>query len=794
MKISEHWLRQWVDPPIGTDQLAEQLTMAGLEVEEVHRISQGFTNVIVAEIRAITPHPAAAQLKVCEVAAGKSDTITVVSGAANARVGLKTAFARPGAKLPGGKVLAATDIKGVTSEGMLCSAAELGLAGEAEGILELPANTVPGQDLGALFTGSDAVLEFSLTPNRGDCLSVAGIAREVAALNNCRLRAPSIRPVTAAGDRQRMVRLEASEACPHYAGRIIADVDVTLPAPPWLVERLHRSGLRTINAVVDILNYVMLELGQPMHAFDADTLEGAVRVRFAGDDEKIVLLDQQEYPLSGGTLVIADDQKVLAIAGIMGGLDSAVTAASRQIFLESAWFDPRTITAQSRRYGLRTDSSHRFERGVDFTLQRPALERATRLILDICGGTPGPITEEAANRPETPEIALHSREIERLLGLRVAPETVRGILRRLGMPVKSGKGGWQVRPPPYRYDIAIEADLIEEIARIYGYQAIPAELPQAALHCHDGEQGINVLQQVSRLLAHRGYQEAITYSFVDKALQDQLMSHIPGQVALELANPIASDLAVMRTSLWPGLLGALQYNLKRQQARVRLFEAGRVFRMDGDGIDQDPMIGGVSYGNVYGKQWNKQYKSCSFFDIKADVEAILNTAGCNFKAIEFRPSSHPALHPGQSAEIVLENQIVGYVGQLHPRLRKQFNIPQATYLFELKIDSISAQIAPRYRKISKFPAVQRDLAVVVAETVPAAAVLDCIARSAPEVLTNLELFDVYQGEGIDLGKKSLALGLTFQKSSSTLIEEEVEAIIGEILARLRGELGATLRE
>ena len=792
MKISEQWLREWINPPVDTNQLAEQLTMAGLEVEHVERISIKFTGVVVARVESVEPHPHADKLKVCEVRCGGNDLLTIVCGADNVRTGMHVPLAKVGSRLPGNRSITLTEIKGVKSAGMLCSAVELGLIDESDGLLELPANTIPGQDLDKLLTSHDAVIELSLTPNRGDCLSIAGVAREVSVINDCPLNAPSIESVAAINAKDRSVKLDAPQACPHYVGRIIEDVDVKRPSPLWLTERLYRSGLRCINAVVDITNYVMLELGQPTHAFDNDKLQGSIHVRYAKQGEKLVLLDNQEYTLSDSTLVIADDKRALAMAGIMGGLDSAVTQNSQAVFLESAFFSPHIIIGQARHHGLNTDSAYRFERGVDYALQRQAIERATRLILDICGGTPGPVIEVSANDhlPMSQAIILHAKEIKRILGISIKPAEVTRILKCLGMQLREEGENWQVLPPSYRFDIAIEADLIEEIARIHGYTAIPDQVPQTSLGFHASHCPGKQLQRIQGVLVQRGYQEVITYSFVDNRLQGLIT---PEAKLLTLANPIAAELSVMRTSLWPGLIQTLQYNLKRQQQRCRIFEAGLVYLMGKD-LLQIPMIGGLIYGNIYNKQWDREDILCDFFDIKGDVEGILNINGRNGKTVEFRPTTHPALHPGQAAEIILGNQGIGYIGALHPAIQLTLELSQPAYVFELQINRISTKITPTYRKISKFPTVRRDLAIVVSKDVQSTDIMQCIRSSAPEILINLELFDVYQGEGIDLGKKSLALGLTFQKSSSTLIDKEVEAIVGEILIRLQREFDAKLRE
>ena len=793
MKISEKWLREWVDPPCETRHVADQLTMAGLEVEGQEQVSADFSGVIAARVESVEGHPDADALKLCRVNAGNDEILEIVCGAGNVRQGMRVALATIGAKLPGGNTISSSAVRGVASQGMLCSALELGLAEESDGLLELPGNIALGQSLTDLVGGTDTILEVALTPNRGDCLSIRGIAREVAVSNQCPFTEPEIIPVIPAHDAVREVHLEAGDACPHYAGRKISGIHNDRLTPLWLREKLHRSGIRSINPVVDITNFVMLELGQPMHAFDDDSLQGDIHVRYARQGEQLNLLDEQTCEFDDGVLLITDDSRPLAMAGVMGGLESAVTGKTANVFLESAFFDPRTISGVARQYGLHTDSSHRFERGVDYTLQAVAIERATQLIVDICDGEPGPVTDIMirADLPVRSAIRLNATMIERLLGIQVPADTVANILEYLGMQVEVCDSGWQVTPPPYRFDIAIEVDLIEEIARITGYDNIPDTPPRADLSMFPIDAQQTLQEKVRFLLVNRGYHEAITYSFVDEQLQ-QLLN--PEDETIALANPIAADMSVMRTSLWPGLLNALQHNSKRQQPRVRLFETGLVYKRLAGNISQVPVIGGVICGNTYQKQWDIKENGSDFFDIKCDIEEILAVAGIARDSVTFVPATHAALHPGQSAEIVYDNQLVGKLGALHPVIQSKMEIAQPVYVFEVEISYISKQISTRYRKISKFPTIKRDIAILVDEAVTVAELAACIRKIASDYLVNLELFDVYQGEGIDLGKKSLAICLTFQGSSSTLTDEEVEAIMGDILAYLQSELGGTLRE
>jgi phenylalanyl-tRNA synthetase beta chain len=791
MKFSEQWLREWVNPPVDTDALADQLTMAGLEVEGVESCCPDFSGVIVASVESIADHPNADRLKVCQVDCGEKQLLNIVCGAPNVDIGMKYPLAQIGARLPGDKIIAATELKGVHSEGMLCSAMELGLEEEAEGLLELPETAETGTDIHDCLALNDKSIELALTPNRGDCLSVAGVAREVAVLNQCEFSAPDIPAIKNTTKQNRKVHLAAAEACPRYVGRIISEVNVNSPSPLWMVEKLRRSGIRSISAVVDITNYILLEMGQPMHAFDNAKLNGTVTVRYASANEKLVLLDGTECELSDNTLVIADDNAALAMAGIMGGFESAVIEGSNEIFLESAFFTPRAIIGRARQYGLRTDSSHRFERGVDPALQRQAVERATGLILDICGGKAGEIIEvcEEAYLPESKAVLLRRDQIKRVLGIEVTDETITGMLNRLGMEVSLEGQQWKVIPPSHRFDIEIEADLIEEIARIYGYDVMPTHLPLAHLQMQRSDSNGRLIRKLRNLLVHRGYQEAITYSFVDPDMQKELA---PGEEVMTLTNPIAPELSVMRASHWPGLVKALQYNLKRQQQRIRLFETGLVFKLN-EKLSQDPFISGITYGNYYNNQWDIPYNSCNLYDIKADVEAIFQVAGLH-SDMEYRAAKHTALHPGQSVEAFIGDQILGIFGLLHPRILKEFNLPGDTYLFEININLLSNDSVAKYKRLSRFPSIRRDMALVVADEIPVSEIMMCIGEVAPDELSNLELFDVYHGEGIEKGKKSLALGLTFQRSSSTLIDEEAEAIQQRILESLKDKFSAKLRE
>ena len=790
MKFSENWLRELVNLPVSTEKLVDQLTMAGLEVETVISCRPDFKGVIVALVKQVSSHPESDKLTICRVEAGKGKEAIIVCGAPDIEAGNYYALAAPGAVLPNNKKISVAAIKNIKSEGMLCSGAELELSENRDELLKLGDDARPGMDLVEYLALDDHSIELSLTPNRGDCLSLTGIAREVAVLNRLKFKRSLIQPVPSTIKDSRKIKLDAVEACPRYAGRIIKNVNNKKPAPAWLTERLRRSGIRSINAVVDITNYVMLELGQPMHAFDDDKLKGNISVRYADAGEKLSLLDGQEKTLSPDTLVIADEQGALAMAGIMGGLATSVTVGTQNIFLESAYFSSQAIAGRARKYGLHTDSSHRFERGVDSTLQKEAVERASRLILKYCGGEPGPTLDIRVKKaiPAQIIVPLRLEKIRQLLGVAIPAGRVKEVLQLLGFKLTGKNGRWRVHVPSHRFDIRIEADLIEEVARIYGYAEIPSTSPKAPL-CLEAEiDPARRYEEMMTRLVQRGYYEAITYSFVDPGLQASLLGRDDG---IRLLNPISSEMAVMRQSLWPGLLQALLYNIHRQQQRVRLFEHARVYR-GSDEPEQVSVLGGIVYGNNYPKQWDIKGNSSDFFDLKADIEALLK-AGPG-RTLAYHQAGHPALHPGQSAEIMYDDQKVGWLGMLHPAHLQALAIPAPVGLFELELPLIPAKYTVKFTEISKFPSIRRDLSVLLDEDIPVQNVANQIKRVAKDLLNNLELFDVYRGEGIDLGKKSLALGLTFQRSSSTLIDEEIDTIIKNILTSLQQEFGATLRE
>ncbi|MFJ3147953.1 phenylalanine--tRNA ligase subunit beta [Pseudomonas hunanensis] len=793
MKFSEQWLRGWVNPQVSRDELVARLSMAGLEVDSVTPAAGQFSGIVVGEILATEQHPDADKLRVCQVSSGQ-ETFQVVCGAPNARPGIKIPFAMIGAELPGDFKIKKAKLRGVESFGMLCSAAELQISEENDGLLELAADAPVGEDIRTYLSLDDASIEIGLTPNRGDCLSIAGLARDVSALYDTPVTRPVVPAVAAVHDEVRPVEVSAPAACPRYLGRVIRNVDLSKPTPLWMVERLRRSDVRSIDAAVDITNYVMLELGQPMHAFDLAEINGGIRVRMAEEGEKLVLLDGQEVALRADTLVIADHTRALAIAGVMGGEHSGVnTEKTRDLFLESAFFEPISVAGKARSYGLHTDASHRYERGVDSQLAREAIERATQLLLDIVGGEAGPVVEAVSEQhlPQIAPVTLRAERITQMLGMEMDPAQVEQLLNALELTTtKSGEGQWTVSVPSHRFDISLEVDLIEELARLYGYNNLPVRYPQARLAPQGKPETRGDLPTLRRLLVARGYQEAITYSFIDPKLFE-LFS--PGVEPLLLANPISSDMAAMRASLWPGLVKALQHNLNRQQDRVRLFESGLRFVGQLGDLQQQPMIAGVITGSRLPEGWANGRDGVDFFDVKADVEALLGYSGA-LSDFTFSAGKHPALHPGQTAVIERDGKLVGYLGAIHPELAKALGLDRPVFLFELVLGDVVEGRLPKFSELSKFPETRRDLALIAGRDVASSAVLELIRDNAGEWLTDLRLFDVYQGKGIDPDRKSLAVGLTWQHPSRTLNDDEVNTTLQNILTSLEQRLNTTLRK
>lgn len=792
MKISEKWLREWVSPKLDTKMLAHRLTMAGLEVGGVEPVAPPLEKIVVGRIESIAPHPSADKLRLCRVDIGKGKTLDIVCGAANAAAGMRAPVALEGATLPNGMTIKRTEIRGVASSGMLCSAQELGLAESSEGLLALDADARPGTPITEYLGLDDSALEVELTPNRGDCLSVAGLARELAAITGIKMKSPSINPVKPKHRQRIPVKLEAQQDCPRYAGRVVTGINAQAVTPMWMKEKLRRSGIRSIHPVVDVTNYVMIELGQPMHAFDLSKIRGSIHVRHAAKDESLVLLDGNRLTPRPGSLLISDDVQPLALAGIMGGMDSAVSHGTSDLFLESAWFRPETISVRAREHGLQTDSSYRFERGVDPALQRLAMERATALILDIAGGKPGPVIEETVKRhlPRVSPVSLRPPRLLRTLGLDMPAKDAENILQRLGMKPKKAGNKWTVTPPSYRFDINREVDLIEEIARIHGYDRLSSRRPRLDMAASPAPESDIGQSRLRAGLIDRDYQEVVTYSFVDPGMQALID---PDLSPARLANPISAEMAVMRTSLWPGLLQTILYNQNRQQSRVRCFELGRVFLPQGQGFHEEAMLAGAVCGEALTEQWGMPRRAVDFHDLKADIEALLVLAGIGQSA-RFETGQHPALHPGQTAEIRIEGKRIGRMGVLHPATQSRLALDRQVVLFEMQLAALRNGKIPIFHEFSRFPSIRRDLAILVEETVSAQMVLDCVQKAAGELLVNLELFDEYRGKGIDSGRKSLALGLTLQDSSRTLNEDDVERVMTQVMTALQTGLGARPRQ
>ena len=791
MQLSERWLRAYVNPAADSGQLVHQLTMAGLEVDSAAPAAPAFTGVIVAEVEAIAPHPQADRLKVCQVGIGAAQPLQIVCGAPNVAVGMRAPLAIEGARLPGGMAIGRSKLRGVDSQGMLCSAKELGLEDSASGLLPLPADAPVGQDLREYLDLDDQILEVDLTPNRADCLSVEGVAREVAVLYG--QDAPQrVEPVVSVvGSEVFPVAVAAPEACPRYLGRIIRNIRQGVATPLWMKERLRRCGVRSLDPVVDVTNYVLLELGQPLHAFDLAQLQGGIEVRFARAGDRLTLLNEQTVEPDADTLVIADRERPLALAGIMGGRDSAVTAETRDLFVECAFFAPTAISGRARRYGLATESSHRFERGVDPELQRRAMERCTQLIVELVGGEPGPVFDasEPSAMPVRDEIVLRASRIEKVLGLGIDADTVASILRRLSMQVSSQDGRWRVRPPSFRFDITREIDLIEEVGRVYGYDRIPQRQPVLPATMQPTTEHRLDADRFRDALVDRGYQEAITYSFVEPTLLQRLEPQVP---ALAVANPISAEMAVMRTTLWAGLLDAALKNQARQELRVRLFEVGAKFISAPEGLRQPVVLAGLAMGPRRPEQWSEASGEIDFFDIKGDLEALFVLSG-RATELAFTAAEHPALHPGQTADILIAGRRAGCLGMLHPALQKSLGFGQNVFLFELELAEILGRRVPRFAPLSKFPRVRRDLAIVVEEAVTSADVVACVKAAGEHLIRRVVLFDVYQGAGIEAGKKSIAVGLILQADDETLTDARVDQVVGLVMERLTTELAAELR-
>jgi phenylalanyl-tRNA synthetase beta chain len=789
MKFSTQWLHEWVSPDLTVNQIAECFTMAGLELESLMPVAKEFTHVVVGEIVACEQHPNADRLRVCQVDVGQSQPLSIVCGGANARAGIKVCVAMIGAELPGDFKIKPAKLRGVDSAGMLCSEVELGLAETSEGIMELPEDAPIGISVREYLQLDDYMMELSLTANRGDCLSIKGLARELSALTGAQLHIPQFAKAKVQSDDKIKVEIKEPSACPRYAARVIKNIDPQAKTPLWMVERLKRSGIRANSLVVDVTNYVLLALGQPMHAFDLDKLQGGLHIRNAKEGENLTLLNGTDVKLKASTLIIADDNGPAAIAGVMGGLSTSVTETTRNVVLESAFFAPQKLAGTARSYGLHTDGGHRFERGVDPYINHEALEYASELIERIAGGQAGPIIE-AINEHELPKptlITVHEDKIEKILGEKIAINEVKPIMQRLGFDIESQtQNAITVKAPSHRFDIAIEVDLIEEIARIKGYASFPAETPCMVIKA-DKKPEYHLSPKIFKsVLTDRGYNEAITYSFIDPKLHALFFK----EEAYPLQNPISSDLSVMRTSAIPGLVQALAYNVARQQSYIRFFEFGKSFKLNQGQVKEEVKLSGLAYGKLLSEHWDNKEKA-DFFDVKSDLEALLTLTG---KTYEFLPATGSIyLHPGKSALIKLNGAPIGFIGVLHPSLAKHFDLSFEAIVFELDYEALMDKKVIAYEPISKFPSIKRDIAVEVSENTMAQSLCNTIKEVAGAWLKEVNVFDVYQGDKIAKGKKSMALGVILQKDDSTLTDEEVNSIMTKIIDSLQLVYEAQLR-
>lgn len=804
MIFTQQWIREWlgdgVDPALlAPERLVSQLTMAGLEVDAHGPVAGIFSGVVVAEVIDVQPHPDADKLRVCTIDDG-GQRLQVVCGAPNVRAGLKVPYAIIGAELPGAQpgktfLIKKAKLRGIESFGMLCSAAELGLSDASDGLFELPTDAPTGTDIRHYLDLEDTFFELDLTPNRGDCLGISGIAREIGALNNIPVTAPEMPVIAATIEDTFPVRITATEACPRYLGRVVRNIDVSAQTPLWMQEKLRRCGLRSIDPVVDITNYVLLEFGQPMHAFDLAQLQQEIHVRLAKAGDALKLLDGKTVHPDVDTLLITDAAGPLALAGIMGGENSGVTDSTRDVFLECAFFAPRAVAGRARRYGLHTDASHRYERGVDFQLQALAMERATALLLEICGGNAGPVTESLGDLPAMREVTLKPANVARLLGVAIAEEDIINILSGLGiLVVKKTEDGLRFAVPSFRFDLSIEVDLIEELARVHGYDKLPVTRPAVRMQLPEQPESVVGISRLRERLVTLGYQQVITYSFVEPGLMSAVQANPP---PVPLQNPISVDMSVMRTSLWPGLLSTLKHNVNRQQPRVRLFETGQIFlRGEGDHeqtIRQPEMLAGLVYGSREPLEWSQGRDVVDFYDLKGDLETLMGLSG-HADAFSFETAEHQALHAGQCARIVLNGRHVGLIGALAPRLQRELDFNQRVFVFEIELNALLVATVPGFQPLSRFPEVSRDLAIVIDQQVSAQALRDVLRTDAGEFLVGLRIFDVFQGDALGKNKKSIALGLTWQHPSRTLGDDDINVIIGRCIKGLEDKFNAKLRK
>ena len=797
MLIPESWLRTMVDPPLTTDELAHLLTMSGLEVESCTPVAPPFSGIVVGEVLAVAKHANADKLSVCSVSIGKGEPLQIVCGAPNVRAGMKAPLAVIGAKLPGAsgptQIKAAT-MRGVESQGMLCSARELGLSEDHSGLLELPAGAPVGGDVRSLLQLDDRVLEIKLTPNKADCLSVLGVAREVSALTRARLTPPDAQAVVAKSDAKQAYRISASDGCGRFTGRVIRNVDAKAPTPDWMKQRLERAGQRSISALVDVTNYVMLEMGRPLHVYDQDKLAGGIDVRWGKKGDKVELLNEQTVEVDESVLCIADDSGPIGLGGIMGGDSTKSDLGTRNIFLESAFFFPAAIAGRARRYNFSSDASHRFERGVDFDNNVAGIERATRLILDICGGEAGPTVDLIGKLPERKPVKMRIPRAQKIIGVPVSADEMADIFTRLALPFERTAQAFTVTPPSYRFDIEIEEDLIEEVARVYGFERIPANPPAAPAAMRAEPESHRSLHAIRAQVAARDFQEVVNFTFVDPSWEADLAGNAN---PLRLLNPIASHQSAMRSSLIGGLVENIRYNMARKQSRVRVFEVGRAFLRDAKvrdgnlavaGLAQPMRVAAAACGPSEEEQWGLPVRAVDFFDLKADVEALLWPRPARFEA-----APHPALHPGRSARVLVEGSLIGWVGELHPRWQAKFELPQPAVVFELDAAALQHVPVPRPSESSRFPPVVRDIAVLVDAGLPVQALLDALLTEKPAIVRTVAVFDLYQGKSLPAGRKSLAFRIVMQDTEKTLTDAEADSAIAQMVRLLGERFGGTLR-
>lgn len=790
MKFSESWLRSFVDPACSGDELSHLLTMAGLEVEEEQSVAPPFSNVVIGHVLEVNKHPDADRLNVCRVDIGRSEPQQIVCGAPNVAAGLKVPCALPGAELPGNFKIKIAKVRGIESSGMLCSAKELGIAEDAAGLLMLPSDAPVGADIRSYLDLDDRLLTLKLTPNRADCLSMTGVAREVAALTGAIASYPDVVETPVTTPTQRLVVLDAPEACPRYCGRVISGVNARAVSPSWMTRRLERSGIRPISALVDITNYVMIELGQPLHAFDNTKLSGTVHARMAYPGEELLLLNQQTIKLNENVLLIADDVHPLAMAGVMGGEESGISLDTNELFLESAFFAPKAIAGRARQYGFVSDASHRFERGVDFGATHRALERATQLVLDICGGQAGPVTDTVAELPQRQVVKLRTARVTKVLGVDFSAEHIAELLTRLGLTYASDGEDFLVTSPSYRFDIEIEEDLIEEVVRLHGYDNIPSPSPRAAMSMLPQTEDTRPLSLIRQIMAVRGYQEVINFAFVEESWETDFAGN---QQLIRLANPIASQMSIMRSTLIGGLIANVVTNLKRKQSRVRVFETGRCFSRDPQGtpvagFDQPWKLAGLAYGQAVPEQWGVAARNVDFFDMKGDLEVLLAPA-----RVLFEKAVHPALHPGRCARVVLEGQAIGYIGELNPQWVQKYDLPLAPVLFEVELAALKQTRLPQYAEVSRQPPAIRDLAILVDQKIELQQLLDGMSTHRPSIVQDISLFDVYTGKGVEACKKSLAFRIVMQDTQKTLQDAEVDTAVAGLISYLQQNFSAQLR-